>query len=207
MNPILVDYVSGATDNLDKDYDAKLMIQGADSLYYILGDEKLAIQGRQYPINENDVIPLGAVFYETGTRTISLANRDGVFAIGYPIYLHDLQEGTYTKLQNEKYTFEAKKGEVKDRFEIVYQTPFRMLSTVENNKYGLVVYQSGNNYIIRADKAFDEVKIFDASGRLIDTLNSGKEQLIVEKSKLNQGVNIFSIIFADEIINKKILAQ
>ena len=82
-----------------------------------------------------------------------------------------------------------------------------MLSTVENNKYGLVVYQSGNNYIIRADKAFDEVKIFDASGRLIDTLNSGKKQLIVEKSKLNQGVNIFSIIFADEIINKKILAQ
>lgn len=39
--------------------------------------------------------------------------------------------------------------------------------------------------------------------RLIDTLNSGKKQLIVEKSKLNQGVNIFSIIFADEIINKK----
>ena len=66
---------------------------------------------------------------------------------------------------------------------------------------------SGNNYIIRVDKAFDEEKIFDASGRLIDTLNSGKKQLIVEKSKLNQGVNIFSIIFADEIINKKILAQ
>ena len=136
-----------------------------------------------------------------------MANRDGVFANDYPINLHDLQEGTYTKLQNEKYTFEAKKGEVKDRFEIIYQTPFRMLSTVENNKYGLVVYQSGINYIIRADKAFDEVKIFDASGRLIDTLNSGKKQLIVEKSKLNQGVNIFSIIFADEIINKKILAQ
>ena len=89
MNPILIGYVSEATDNLDKDYDAKLMIQGADSFYYILGDEKLAIQGRQYPINENDVIPLGVVFYETGTRTISLANRDGVFANDYPIYLHD----------------------------------------------------------------------------------------------------------------------
>ena len=163
MNPILVGYVSGATDNLDKDYDAKLMIQGADSFYSILGDEKLAFQGRQYPINENDVIPLGAVFYETGTHRISLANRDGVFANGHPIYLHDLLEGTYTNLQNEKYTFEAKKGEVKDRFEIIYQTPFRMLSTVENNKYGLILYPSGNNYIIRANKAFVEVKIFYAS--------------------------------------------
>lgn len=64
---------------------------------------------------------------------------------------------------------------------------------------------SGNYYIIRADKAFDEVKIFDASGRLIDTLNSGKKQLIVEKSKLNQGVNIFSIIFAEQMVNKKII--
>ena len=92
-----------------------------------------------------------------------MANRDGVFANGHPIYLHDLLEGTYTNLQNEKYTFEAKKGEVKDRFEIIYQTPFRMLSTVENNKYGLILYPSGNNYIIRANKAFVEVKIFYAS--------------------------------------------
>ena len=60
-------------------------------------------------MSQKDVIPLGAVFYETGTHTISLANRDGIFANGHPIYLHDLEEGTYTNLQNEKYIFEAKK--------------------------------------------------------------------------------------------------
>ena len=206
VNPILIGYVSGATDAFELDYDAPLMVEGADSFYSILGADKLAIQGKKYPMDLNDAIPLGATFYETGTHTISLVNKDGVFTTGQPIYLHDKLLNLYTDLQKQDYVFIADKGETKDRFEIVYQ-PEGALGTSENIKYGLRVYQSGEYYVIEADKAFKEVKVYDASGRLLSTIKSGKKQLMIEKNKLVDGFNLFSIIFADDIVNKKVISK
>lgn len=206
VNPILIGYIRGATNNLDQDYDAKLLVEGADSFYSIVDNQKLAIQGRYYPFNDSDVIALGATFYEKGIHTISLKNKEGVFG-EKSIYLHDKQDDVYTDLQKNDYTFLAEKGENKERFEIVYKIPNSYLSTIEKDKYGLVIYQAGDNYVVDADKNFESVKITDASGRLLETIKSGKKQLVIEKNKLPLGLNIFSIIFANEIINKKILVK
>lgn len=206
VNPILIGYIRGATNNLDQDYDAKLLVEGADSFYSIVDNQKLAIQGRHYPFNDSDVIALGATFYEKGIHTISLKNKEGVFG-EKSIYLHDKQDDVYTDLQKNDYTFLAEKGENKERFEIVYKIPNSYLSTIEKDKYGLVIYQAGDNYVVDADKNFESVKITDASGRLLETIKCGKKQLVIEKNKLPLGLNIFSIIFANEIINKKILVK
>lgn len=207
VNPILIGYIRGATNTLDQDYDAKLLVEGADSFYSIVDNQKLAIQGKHYPFNDSDVIALGATFYEKGNHTISLKNKEGVFGEKYSIYLHDKQDDVYTDLQKNDYTFLAEKGENKERFEIVYKIPNRNLSTIETDKYSLVIYQAGDNYVVDADKNFESVKITDASGRLLGTIKCGKKQLVIEKNKLPLGLNIFSIIFANEIINKKILVK
>ena len=34
-----------------------------------------------------------------------------------------------------------------------------------------------------------------------------KKQLMIEKSKLVDGFNLFSIIFADDIVNKKVISK
>ena len=206
VNPLLIGYITGATDAFELGYDAPLFIEGADSFYSILGQDKLAIQGKQHPMNLNDVVPLGATFYETGAHTISLANKDGIFGTGQPIYLHDKAMDSYTDLQKQDYTFIADKGEVKDRFEITYSLA-KTLSLDVNNKYGLKIYRSGDYHIIEADKVFASVKILDMSGRLIAEVKSGNKYLTIENSKLATGVNIFSIIFADDIVNKKIISK
>ena len=206
VNPILIGYVSGATDAFELDYDAPLMVEGADSFYSILGADKLAIQGKKYPMDLNDAIPLGATFYETGTHTISLVNKDGVFTTGQPIYLHDKLLNLYTDLQKQDYVFIADKGETKDRFEITY-TEKTLSTNNQATKYDLRVYKSGENYVIEANKVFNIVKIFDASGKLIKELKSNNKYLTIEKRNLAVGVNIFSIIFADDIVNKKIISE
>ena len=206
VNPILIGYINGATDNFELDYDAPLLIEGADSFYSILGNDKLAIQGKQYPMKKEDVIPLGAIFYQAGSHTISLVNKDGVFETEQPIYLHDKFMNTFTDLQKNDYTFTADKGEVKNRFEITYSV--QSLSAQDSvAKFGVKVYQSGDKYIIEADKVFSELKIFNTSGSLIDSIKSGRKILTIEKNKLATGINVFSIIFADDIVNKKIISK
>ena len=207
VNPILIGYVKGGTNNFELDYDSPLLVEGADAFYSILKNKKLAIQGRKYPFNENDKVALGAIFYETGKHTISIAKKEGEFANGQPIYLHDKKEDILINLQKESYTFSAEKGESTDRFEIVYNMLNRILGTNENNKYGLLIYETENYFVVKADKTFDQVKIYDISGKLLKTIEARKKQLLVEKSILNTGTNIFSIIFADEMINKKIISK
>ncbi len=208
VNPILIGYVKGGTNNFELDYDAPLLVEGADAFYSILKNKKLAIQGRKYPFNENDKVALGAIFYESGKHTISLAKKEGGFANNrQPIYLHDKKEELYINLQKDSYTFSAEKGESTDRFEIVYNTANRILGTNEINKYGLLIYEADNHFVIKADEIFDQVKIYDFSGKLLKTIEARKKQLLVEKSILNTGTNIFSIIFADEMINKKIISK
>lgn len=208
VNPILIGYVKGGTNNFELDYDAPLLVEGADAFYSILKNKKLAIQGRKYPFNGNDKVALGAIFYETGKHTISLAKKEGGFANNrQPIYLHDKKEELYINLQKDSYIFSAEKGETTDRFEIVYNTSNRILETNEINKYGLLIYEADNHFVIKADEIFDQVKIYDFSGKLLKTIEAGKKQIWVEKSILNTGTNIFSIIFADEMINKKIISK
>lgn len=207
VNPILIGYVKGGTNNFELDYDSPLLVEGADAFYSILKNKKLAIQGRKYPFNENDKVALGAIFYETGKHTISIAKKEGEFANGQPIYLHDKKEDILINLQKESYTFSAEKGESTDRFEIVYNMLNRILGTNENNKYGLLIYETENYFVVKADKTFDQVKIYDISGKLLKTIEARKKQLLVEKSILSTGTNIFSIIFADEMINKKIISK
>lgn len=205
-NDLLIAYKENATNDFELDYDAPLLTSPPDSFYSVLGDQKLMIQGRKYPLVIDDKVILGQRFYQDGIYKIAIKAKEGIFASGQNIYLKDKLNGTFTNLQTTDYTFNATQGESTDRFEIVYQ-PEGALGTSENIKYGLRVYQSGEYYVIEADKAFKEVKVYDASGRLLNTIKSGKKQLMIEKNKLVDGFNLFSIIFADDIVNKKVISK
>lgn len=202
----LIAYVEGATNDLDANFDAEKIETPSDDFYSIVAGKKLTIQGRQYPLLISDIVPVGNKYAETGTYKITLSKKEGIFEQGQSIYLHDKDSGTYTDLQLGDYTFTANQGEQNDRFEITYK-PSGTLNTDTNDLYGVRVYLSGNNYVIESDKEFQYLKILDVSGKQLFTINSGKKKIIIEKSKLNEGVNVFSIIFADRIINKKVLSK
>jgi hypothetical protein len=74
------------------------MIEGSDAIYSILGDQKLVIEGRKYPLVSSDAVSLGASFDGAGTHTISLGDKEGIFANGQNIYLKDKITGITTNL-------------------------------------------------------------------------------------------------------------
>ena len=106
-NDILVAYKKGATNDYEIDYDAKMMANPPDAFYSMLNDDKLAIQGRAYPLNINDVVTLGARFYQSGNYKISILQKEGIFANTQEIYIKDKLEGKVVNLQEQDYTFNA----------------------------------------------------------------------------------------------------
>lgn len=203
-NKILIAYKKEATDGFDVDYDAPHLIIGADSFYSILNQEKLAIQGRNYPLLENDKIQLGASFYDAGNFTISLEEKEGIFANGQAIYLKDNLTGVVTNLSQSSYTFRAEKGEVNNRFEIYFSN--KILATDQvNSKNPIVIYKEDNGFVIKASETITEVKVFDASGRYIKHQKVNAKSTQIQLPENQKGVLVFEVITATNKYTKKAL--
>jgi len=142
----LIGYLPQATNGFELDYDAPLMVLGSDAFYSVLDNRKLAIQGKA-PFVNTDVVSLGSSQYEAGNYTISLGDKEGIFANGQQVYLKDKQTGILTNLSENSYTFIASKGLTEGRFEIVYQ-PEYVLANDASGKDGLVVYRDGGDFVI-----------------------------------------------------------
>ena len=118
--------------------------------------------------------------------------------------LYDKKLGIYTDIRKEDYVFDAQQGEDSSRFEIVYQ-PKSNLTTHNVNSEQVKIYEKQDNLVIESDKVFNRVVVYDVTGKLLKSIESGnKNSLLIEKSQLSRGIYLINIIFADKIVNKKI---
>lgn len=205
VNSILVAYVDGATNNYEDGYDADLMVVGSDSFYSLLGAHKLQIQGRKPGLDLDDVVPLGNKHYVSGTNTIALDDKNGIFANGQPIYLKDKLTGTVTNLQDKSYSFDSAEGEFTDRFEIVYKTT---LAVSENATKNIAIFKDQSDFVIRTKNPVQNVEVYDMSGRMIQSSNirnnSGTD-IRIDHSKLNKGVYVIRVNQDGQIFTQKVI--
>jgi hypothetical protein len=107
-----------ATTGKDSKYDAEKWIPDDPRLqiYSSLQGRKYAINGIRFP-EESIEIPLTIRTTESGKYTIKMAGIENVE--GYTCYLKDLEQLTRTIMkENTKYSFNASKGIINDRFVI-----------------------------------------------------------------------------------------
>jgi len=198
-NTFAVDYTNGASDSFDN-YDSKAMGMGSDAFYTLADAQKLIIQGKE-SFDINDVVPVGAKYFQNGNFTIALVQKEGLFNNGQAIYLHDKVLGTYTDLQNGAYTFTANAGENTDRFEIVYK--LNVLATAEIKKDSFEVYRDGQDFVVRNNKNIEKVEVFDAAGRKIQTINENSK--IIRVQLASKGVYILKALSEGKEYTKKII--
>ena len=204
-NKILIAYKPDATNGFEMDYDAPHIVIGSDSFYTLLGNEKLAIQGRKYPLVKEDVVPLGASFYSAGTYTISLSEREGIFEGSQPVYLRDNLTGMVTNLSSSSYSFNSNAGEYTDRFEIVYVNGTLSSTDVDKNK--IQVYQKENSVIINSPIDITKVNIIDAAGRLIYQTDVKGKYTEINTIKFNSGVYYVVVDGVNNKTTQKILVK
>lgn len=202
-NTLLVGHIPGATNNFEIDYDGELFVLGSDAFYSVLGNKKLAIQGRA-DFNAEDVIPVGTKYASDGTYKISLSKKEGLFSAGQQIYLLDKVTNTYTDLTTQDYTFSAVKGTDDARFEIVYKNK-EVLGTDTISKSDFIVYKDAGHFVIKSSQVLGKVELYDASGRLVMSKNSNEKQVRIDSSALSSGVYIIKADNSGNIRTKKLL--
>lgn len=201
-----VAYMGGATTGIDAGYDGTRYNDNKISLYTIAENTELAIQARP-AFEANDNVKVGYVAETAGTYTLTLDNKDGVFANGQDVFVYDTAEGLVYNLANGGYTFTTEAGTFNTRFEILYTTQALGTDTVIDAN-AVAVYKSGSTIYANSGTAIiNAVTVYDIRGRklyennnvaanttTISTLSAAQEVIIVQL-KTNKGTVSKKIVF------------
>ncbi|MBU8882733.1 T9SS type A sorting domain-containing protein [Kaistella sp. DKR-2] len=199
---LAVVYFAGGNNGFAMD-DSRSML-GSDAVYSIVENEKVAINGRSSFII-TDTVPLGGTHFTAGNYTISLGDKEGVFASGQAVYLKDRQAGIITNLSEGSYTFAAVAGESTGRFEIIY-SPETIMATDGSVKEELQVYRDGHEFVVKAQREpITDLEVFDTAGRLIYKIQPKSTKAVVDSNLMSNGVYVLKINQNGRITAKKIL--
>lgn len=199
---LAVVYFEGGHNGFATD-DSRSML-GSDVVYTMVENEKLAINGRS-SFAITDRIPVGSTHFEAGNYTISLADKEGIFANGQQVYLKDSQAGVIANLSEGAYTFAAVAGESTGRFEIIYR-PETIMATDGSVKEELQVYRDGQDFVVKAQReSITELEVYDTAGRLLYKVQPHSTKAVIDANLMTNGVYVLKINQNGRITAKKIL--
>lgn len=189
-------YMTGATPGIDPEIDGRFINDGATELYSLIAGEKLVIQARPLPFDNNDIVPLGFKCSNSGNYSIALDHFDGLFTDGQDVFIRDLLTGNIQNLKVGDYSFVSDSGTFDNRFEIVYTNLLGISPNIfAANK--VLVYVNNDELVINTGEVtMAEVQIFDIRGRLMvikKAINTSQTQLYVGNVKEVIMVKIISV--------------
>ncbi|MDB9960840.1 hypothetical protein OAD62_01965, partial [Oceanihabitans sp.] len=118
---ILIGYVQGATNGIDRLFDGHELNEVSTRFYSLIDDDKMTIQGKALPFDTNDTVPLGIELQQSASYTIAINTIDGLFeATNQDIYLEDTYNNSIHDLKGTPYTFTSDSGVFNDRFILRY---------------------------------------------------------------------------------------
>ena len=178
----LIGYVSGASNELDRMYDAPALgVKTNFELYSVSNADKLNIQGRALPFNSEDQIPLGVNIALNGIHTIGISKVDGLFeSPEQTILLEDRTLGVTHDLRSAPYSFTATTGRNENRFVLKFtNTTLGNEDFVANN---VTVYTNESININAANQTIKSVKVYDLLGRVLGTFNNVNSNTFTSKN-------------------------
>ncbi|WP_299885936.1 GEVED domain-containing protein [uncultured Lacinutrix sp.] len=173
LNRVLIGYVENATNEKDRLYDAYTNKSiNSQSFYSLIEEEKMVIQGKKLPFNDDDTVALGLSIYEEGAHTISINKLDGLFENRTQnIFIEDLETGTLHNLLNSPYIFTANSNIINNRFVLRYKDPSVIIEDVIENSE--IIIELENNVInVTAGSTIKDIVVYDVIGRTLFSFNN-----------------------------------
>ncbi len=168
----LVGYVSDATYEYDRLYDASHKISNTLGIYSWIEDQTVIINGRPTPFDDNDYVKIGTSVPSTGTYSIGINQVDGLFSdANQDIFLEDTELNVVHNLREAPYTFTANAGNYNERFILKYKNS--TLGTNQNTLATTYAYVSNHILNIKTDDTIKEIYLYDISGKLITKYKPG----------------------------------
>jgi len=205
---MLIGYATGATNNLDYNYDATTMGSNSYIDFYSINEtKKLTVQGRALPFDNSDIVPIGYKSTVQGNLTISIDHTDGFFDT-QAVYLEDKTTGSITDLRTSNYTFKTAVGTFTDRFLLRYTNKTLGTDDFENVKDGiLVAVKSKAINVTSGAENIKEVQIYTIGGQALYSKNKieAKELNITNLHSTNQVLLVKVMLENDHTVTKKII--
>lgn len=200
----LLGYVENATNSKDRLFDAFSNEKLSFNIFSLIEDEKMLIQGRTLPFDNNDKVAVGVSIPQDGLYKIALSSVDGLFLdVNQNIYLEDKVLGVIYDLKAAPYSFMANKGTVKDRFVLRYTNGVVANDTFDATNDVVVVSNDALSVQTTKEKIANII-VFDVLGRkLFEGENIHTTNFVLPVSKRNAPLIIQISLENGEKINKK----
>jgi len=198
---ILVGYIEGATQEKDRLFDAYIREVNSLSMYSKIGDQRMIIQGRALPFDDNDQVPLGTVIPQPGEYTIAISNVDGLFLDeNQTIYLEDTYTGVIHNLRTAPYSFtESEAVDYEDRFILRYTNETLSANELELGT-GLTIIAPESDYIkVNSERSLiNSVTVYDLLGRVLFNKNAiNKSEFVLNNHNFSAGTYIVKATLAN----------
>jgi len=204
---VLINYMTGATNELDPAIDGKYINDSETAFYTLLNNEAYVIQGRALPFDNNDVVPLGFKTTQAGTYQISLIQNDGLFASEEQnIFVRDMDLNVIHDFANGNYSFTSETGVFDERFELLFNNETLSINQPNLNSTDVLVYNSdGVLNIESVQNTLKKVTLYDINGRILlqQSLNSNNSQIPLQG--FARQMLLVTIETQNGIITKKII--
>jgi trimeric autotransporter adhesin len=169
---MLLGYIEGATNDFDSLFDGKTMPSGNSvSIYTMVGDDDLAIQGKSLPLSDTDIIPLGYNTTINGELTISLEDFDGVFS-NQNVYLLDKVNNSLNDLKTAPYTFVTAAGTIENRFELRFDAQALGTTPIIDDNDIKIISADHQLQVISPAITIAKVEVYDILGKLLFSQNN-----------------------------------
>lgn len=203
----LIGYVSGASVGYDRLFDANTNSANSRSIYSVLDDTSLTIQGRSLPFEETDEVVLGINILTSGNYSIAISAVDGLFEQNQPIYLEDKFLNITHNLKESPYSFSSLNGTFNDRFLLKYTDTLLDTTTFDATQNQVLIVAKGQQMEIKSSTfSISNVTIYDLLGRLVVSKSNIATNEISIHSLPNHQVLIVKIQLENgELVTRKVV--
>jgi len=199
-----------ATENIDWGYDGMSNETQMDDMFWLIQDERFAIQGVN-TITTETMLPLGVYTNNEGLNKIILDDLENA-PESLAVYLHDKILDIYHDLKDSPYEIYLPAGEYLDRFEITFSNQ-DALSIDEAKLSNLDVhYSNAIKSIVLINptmQAIKNIEIINILGQTVHTIYnvSNVNYKEIEVKNLSSGAYIIKLNTENGTVSKKVLVE
>lgn len=204
-----------ASDNFDLGYDAPLIENNAEDMYWYFNNSEFVIQGVRDFDRERE-LQLGLKIKEKGSVKISIDELHNI-ADDKAILLKDSLEGIVHNLREEPYITDVDEGVFTERFKLVFKdntpitAPEDPVTVVEDGLFEVLYVNGTRKIVIKNPELIRVNRIYlnNLSGQQVHIYYNipltTKEELPVER--FSSGVYVLKLHTANGIVTKKVVLE
>ncbi|WP_248722594.1 choice-of-anchor D domain-containing protein [Seonamhaeicola sp. ML3] len=209
---LLVGSDSRATNNFDLGFDAPLIEDNKEDLYWIFDDNKFVIQGIAN-FETNQRLPLGIKVNKDGEAIFKIDSVENLDE-NFDIFIYDKLLDTYHNLKDGDYLAYVTTSTNEDRFELTFNSNSGTLTDQEFETGNIQVYYDNeleSIVLINPELVkIETIKLYNVIGQLIKSFkieDSTSKYRAFETSRINDGTYIINLISEGKTMTKKVLVK